>query len=106
LPNSRVRDILRSWDAYKRNAEPRRFEHHDYVDACLKRDYAPEVRLLCIDEFQDLSPVEYALYKLWRDSGEIDWIYVAGDVNQSIYSFRCATPFYLSATDVDGRQYL
>lgn len=106
LPNSRVREMLRAWDEYKRSADPRRFEHHDYVDACLNRDYAPEVRLLCIDEFQDLSPVEYALYKLWRDSGEIDWIYISGDVNQSIYSFRCATPFYLSATDVDGRQYL
>jgi DNA helicase-2/ATP-dependent DNA helicase PcrA len=109
LPNSRAREILRAWDEYKRdggNADLRRFEHHDYVDACLENGYAPGVRLLCIDEFQDLSPVEYALYKLWRDSGRIDWIYIAGDVNQSIYSFRCATPFYLSATDVDGRQYL
>jgi DNA helicase-2/ATP-dependent DNA helicase PcrA len=106
LPNSCVREILRAWDQYKRDARPRRFEHHNYVDACLERDYAPQVRLLCIDEFQDLSPVEYALYKLWRDSGRIDWIYIAGDVNQSIYSFRCATPFYLSATDVDARQYL
>lgn len=106
LPNRRVREILRAWDQYKRDAEIRRFEHHDYVDACLERDYAPDVRLLCIDEFQDLSPVEYALYKLWRDSGRIDWIYIAGDVNQSIYSFRCASPFYLSATDVDDRQYL
>jgi DNA helicase-2/ATP-dependent DNA helicase PcrA len=106
LPNARVREMLRAWDEYKRDADPQRFEHHDYVDACLERDYAPEVRLLCIDEFQDLSPVEYALYKLWRDSGNIDWIYIVGDVNQSVYSFRCATPFYLSATDVDARQYL
>jgi DNA helicase-2/ATP-dependent DNA helicase PcrA len=106
LPNSRIREILRAWKEYKQNARPHRFEHHDYVDACLEHDYAPEVRLLCIDEFQDLSPVEYGLFKLWRDSGNIDWIYIAGDINQSIYSFRCATPFYLSATEVDGRQYL
>lgn len=106
LPNSRVREILRAWDQYKRDADPRRFEHHDYVDACLNNGYAPDVCLLCIDEFQDLNPVEYALYKLWRESGRIDWMYIAGDVNQSIYSFRCATPFYLSATDVDDRQYL
>jgi DNA helicase-2/ATP-dependent DNA helicase PcrA len=106
LPNVRVREILRAWDQYKRDGNPRRFEHHDYVDACLKHDYAPDVRLLCIDEFQDLSPAEYGLYKLWRDSGRIDWMYIAGDVNQSIYSFRCASPFYLSATEVDKRQYL
>jgi len=106
LPNSRVRELLRAWDEYKREGVSRRFEHHDYVDICLEEGYVPDVQLLGIDEFQDLSPVEYALFKQWRDSGEIDWIYIAGDVNQSIYSFRCASPFYLSRTDVQERRYL
>lgn len=106
LPNSRIRELLRAWNEYKRDGMSRRFEHHDYVDICLEEGYVPDVRFLGIDEFQDLSPVEYALFKQWRDSGEIDWIYIAGDVNQSIYSFRCASPFYLARTDVDERRYL
>ena len=106
LPNSRIRQLLQAWDEYKREGEMRRFEHHDYVDICLENGYVPDVRLLGIDEFQDLSPVEYALFKQWRDSGKLDWIYIAGDVNQSIYSFRCASPFYLARTDVDERRYL
>lgn len=106
LPNSRVRELLRAWDEYKREGMSRRFEHHDYVDICLEEGYVPDVQLLGIDEFQDLSPVEYALFKQWRDSGEIDWIYIAGDVNQSIYSFRCASPFYLARTGVQERRYL
>lgn len=106
LPNNRVRELLRAWSEYKRERMSRRFEHHDYVDICLKEDYVPDVRFLGVDEFQDLSPVEYALFKQWRDSGKIDWIYIAGDVNQSIYSFRCASPLYLSRTDVDERRYL
>lgn len=106
LPNSRIRELLHAWDEYKREEMSRRFEHHDYVDICLEEGYVPDVQFLGIDEFQDLSPVEYALFKQWRDSGEIDWIYIAGDVNQSIYSFRCASPFYLARTDVQERRYL
>lgn len=108
LSNRRVRDLLQSWAEYKRGLDGsgRRFEHHDYVDICLEKGYTPDVDFFAVDEFQDLSPVEYALYKLWRDDGDINWIYIAGDVNQSIYSFRCASPLYLSQTDVDARRYL
>jgi DNA helicase-2/ATP-dependent DNA helicase PcrA len=106
LANSRIRELLQAWNEYKCERMSRRFEHHDYVDICLENGYVPDVRFLGIDEFQDLSPVEYALFKLWRDSGQLDWIYIAGDVNQSIYSFRCASPFYLARTDVDERRYL
>lgn len=106
LANSRTRTLLRAWDDHKRDHLSRRVEHHDYVDICLENGYVPDVRFLGIDEFQDLNPVEYALFKLWRDSGDLDWIYIAGDVNQSIFSFRCATPFYLARTAVDERRYL
>lgn len=108
LSNRRVRELLQTWEEYKHGGggAGRRFEHHDYVDICLGRGYTPDVDFFAVDEFQDLSPVEYALYKLWRDEGDIRWIYIAGDVNQSIYSFRCASPLYLSETDVDARRYL
>jgi len=106
LPNSRIRELLRAWSEYKSERMSRRFEHHDYVDICIEEGHVPDIRFLGIDEFQDLSPVEYALFKQWRDSGEIDWVYIAGDVNQSIYSFRCASPFYLARTDVQERRYL
>lgn len=106
LSDSRVRDLLQEWEDFKVEYEGRRFEHHDYVDICLENDYVPDVDFLGIDEFQDLNPVEYALFKQWRDSGELEWMCIAGDVNQSIYSFRCASPYYLQHTDVDERRYL
>jgi hypothetical protein len=84
LASSRVRALLQAWDDYKRERMSRRFEHHDYVDICLENGYVPDIRLLGIDEFQDLSPVEYGLFKQWRDSEDIDWIYIAGDVNQCV----------------------
>lgn len=105
LSPRRVESLLDAWDTYKRE-ESRSFEHHDYIDVCIENGYTPDVDFLGVDEFQDLSPVEYALFKQWRNSGDLTWVYICGDVNQSIYSFRCASPVYLSETDVDERRYL
>jgi superfamily I DNA/RNA helicase len=83
LSNRRIRDLLDAWESYKAD-NGKRVEHHDYVDLCIQHNYGPDVRLLAIDEFQDLAPAEYALYKQWRDEQNIDWIYIAGDVNQCV----------------------
>lgn len=110
LPRTTVEEFLKGWEEFKRTGRPDEgeplFEHPDYVDAAIDREYLPDARVLFIDEFQDLSPQEYLLYKTWRDSGEIDRIYIAGDSNQSIYSFRAGTPRYFEETPVDDVQML
>jgi DNA helicase-2/ATP-dependent DNA helicase PcrA len=94
--------LLESWDAFKReHYDKRRYEHSDYIHLAHRRGYTPDVSVLLVDEFQDLAPAEYRLYKLWRDSGPVEKLYVAGDPNQAIYSFRGATPYYFQNTDVD-----
>jgi len=106
LDHTRAVDLLREWEEYKRNGGAGgglpRYEHTDYVDVALERDYRPPASVLFIDEFQDLAPQEYALFKQWRDSGQFDRIYIAGDENQSIYSFRAGTPLYFEETDTDS----
>lgn len=99
---SRTVELLKEWDHYKGHAfELPLFEHSDYVNEAIERALVPGVDVLFVDEFQDLSPQEYLLFKTWRDSGEIETIYIAGDANQSIYSFRAGTPRYFTDTDVD-----
>ncbi|MGQ3723538.1 3'-5' exonuclease [Natrialba aegyptia] len=96
--------LLEAWDEYKRDpphVDMRLFEHGDYVALAADSGLVPPVDVLFIDEFQDLAPLEYRLYKLWRDSGELDRLYIAGDPNQSIYSFRGGTPYYFDRTDSD-----
>ena len=41
---------------------------------------------LLIDEFQDISPVQYELMKEWNRGGES--LFVIGDPDQAIYGFR------------------
>lgn len=106
LAGNTVRKLLEKWDSYKRDPpvyDFRLFEHGDYVEAVADAALTPAVDVLFIDEFQDLAPLEYRLFKLWRDAGDIGRIYIAGDSNQSIYSFRGATPYYFEETATDDR---
>ncbi len=43
-------------------------------------------RYLLVDEFQDISPVQYRLVRAWRELGRE--LFVIGDPDQSIYGFR------------------
>lgn len=102
IDGTRVIALLEEWDDYKRTEfNHRLFEHGDYVEYACEMGVVPGVDVLLIDEFQDFAPLEYQLYKLWRDAGTIDRIYLAGDPNQSIYSFRGGTLYYFENTDVD-----
>ena len=97
--------LFEAWDDFKQNVWERPLlEHTDYVDEAIDRGLVPPVSVLFIDEFQDLSPQEYLLIKTWRGSGEIDRMYLAGDVNQSVYSFRAARPVYFAETEADNEE--
>lgn len=103
--------LLKAWEMYKQAGREDEglplYEHYDYVTECVERGYAPDVDVLFIDEFQDLSPLEYKLYKVWRDRGKLERIYIAGDAQQSIYgSFRAARPEFFTETPVDREDVL
>lgn len=103
-----VPKLLRAWNDYKKDPpvegiDRRLFEHGDYVDLAYHAHLIPNASVLLIDEFQDLAPVEYRLYKLWRGANGIVQLYIAGDAQQSLYSFRGGTPVYFNETPADNR---
>jgi ATP-dependent exoDNAse (exonuclease V) beta subunit len=54
-----------------------------------------ELDLLVVDEFQDTSPIQLALFmQLAACAKETFWV---GDVKQAIYGFRCSDPELLTA---------
>lgn len=52
-----------------------------------------QYRFFTVDEFQDVSPLQHALLKLWL--GNRDDLCVVGDASQTIYSFAGASSAYL-----------
>jgi DNA helicase-2/ATP-dependent DNA helicase PcrA len=68
----------------------------DYSDMLLevhKTQLNPDARLLFVDEFQDLTPLQYEIVKLWKHGK--DEVILAGDDDQTIYSYAGASPKFL-----------
>ena len=64
---------------------------HPTVTATLSE----ELELLMVDEFQDTSPIQLALFlKLSQLANDVIWV---GDIKQSIYGFRGSDPTLMSA---------
>ncbi|MEM7340701.1 MAG: ATP-dependent DNA helicase UvrD2 [Actinomycetota bacterium] len=51
-------------------------------------------RHLCVDEFQDVNPLQYELLSHWR--GDRPDLFVVGDTNQAIYGWNGAEPDLLA----------
>jgi len=83
--------VLNNYEDFKNKGEI-----VDFIDMLLiayKKKHIVNSDILIVDEFQDLSPLQYELYKLW--SGGKKEVYLAGDDDQTIYRFICADAKYL-----------
>lgn len=65
-------------------------ENYPELAATVHQQY----RYFTVDEFQDVSPIQFELLRLWI--GNRDDVCVVGDPAQTIYSFTGATSRYLS----------
>jgi len=99
LRAARIIDLIEDWRDFKREHGVK--EHHDYVLDAANASYTPDCKVLVVDEMQDYSPLEYSVVRDWIDSGDLDHAILAGDENQSIYSFRLADPRYFTGREVD-----
>ncbi len=82
--------LVASWRDYK--AKGGYFEHEDYVELVIDRSVRPPASVILVDEFQDVSPAQDALIRQWIEHPDTVRVYVAGDQDQSIYSFRGCDP--------------
>lgn len=90
------------WRAYR--AKLGLMEYADTLERC--RAESPELpaRCLFVDEFQDVSPLQVALYEQWR--GQVERVYIAGDDDQCIYGFQGADHRYLRRASADETRFL
>lgn len=93
-------DLQRAYEKVK--DERRQLDFEDVLLACAGMlESEPRVaaavheqyRHLTVDEFQDVSPIQYRLLELWL--GDRKDFCVVGDASQTIYSFAGADPRYL-----------
>jgi superfamily I DNA/RNA helicase len=60
-----------------------------FLLSAVKRNQLKRVKYLLVDEFQDVSPLQYDIIKNWIPG--LSQTFLIGDSNQAIYGFRGAT---------------
>jgi superfamily I DNA/RNA helicase len=63
-------------------------------DNNLGNDWRKKTKYLLVDEYQDINQAQFELIKLLTE-GQTEGLFVVGDDDQSIYSFRGGTPKYI-----------
>jgi superfamily I DNA/RNA helicase len=84
-------EFIQGWEAYKRMRG--RVDYADMLIIAYRNGSQLPTTVLIVDEFQDLSPLMYSIYQKWSEGKEK--IFIAGDDDQSIYSFLGACPDHL-----------
>ncbi|MCE7734771.1 MAG: AAA family ATPase [Candidatus Heimdallarchaeota archaeon] len=84
-----IYDFIKEWQLFKKVNDY--FEFNDLLVHGLDHDLRTDV--LIIDEFQDLSALQYELINHWCTS--VDTVIIAGDYNQSVYGFQGGSPDFL-----------
>jgi DNA helicase-2/ATP-dependent DNA helicase PcrA len=88
------------WTHYKEANQI--FEFNDLLLFCYNNKIYPSCKILIMDEFQDFSPLQYEVFKIWSDHTNVSII--AGDPNQAIYGFQNSSPQFLMDFEATERE--
>ena len=83
-----VPEAIRGWRNYK--GEHGLVGFADMLERVKQRSLLPTVDHLVIDEFQDITQLQYEVYEEWRP--HMDRVIIAGDDDQVVYSWQGADP--------------
>jgi len=92
-----IPEAIRAWRAWK--GEHGLVGFADMLERVKQRSLLPNVDYLVIDEFQDITTLQYGVYEEWRP--HMDRVLIAGDDDQVVYAWQGADPDLLLDEDVD-----
>ncbi len=92
-----VPQVIRAWRKYKGDAGVIGFA--DMLERVQQRSLVPHVDYLVIDEFQDITTLQYAVYEEWKP--HMERVLIAGDDDQVVYAWQGADPNLLLDAQVD-----
>lgn len=92
-----VPEAIRAWRSYK--GEEGKIGFADMLERVAQRSLLPSVDFLVIDEFQDITTLQYDVYEEWKP--HMRQVLIAGDDDQVVYSWQGADPALLLDEQVD-----
>jgi DNA helicase-2/ATP-dependent DNA helicase PcrA len=97
-----VPEVIRGWRNYKGEHDLVGFA--DMLERVKQRSLLPNVEYLVIDEFQDITTLQYDVYEEWKP--HMQKILIAGDDDQVVYAWQGADPDLLLDEDVTDDEVL
>ena len=92
-----IPEAIRAWRAFKGDQGAVGFA--DMLERVASRSLVPSVDYLVIDEFQDITTLQYSVYEEWRP--HLERVLIAGDDDQVVYAWQGADPDLLLDTPVE-----
>jgi DNA helicase-2/ATP-dependent DNA helicase PcrA len=92
-----VPNVIRAWRSYK--GEHGLVGFADMLERVAERSLVPHVDYLVIDEFQDITTLQYEVYEEWKP--HMEGVLIAGDDDQVVYAWQGADPSILLEAAVD-----
>ena len=92
-----IPEAIRAWRAYKGDEGIIGFA--DMLERVQQRSLLPNVDHLVIDEFQDITTLQYGVYEEWKP--HMESVLIAGDDDQVVYAWQGADPNLLLDEEVD-----
>jgi DNA helicase-2/ATP-dependent DNA helicase PcrA len=92
-----IPEAIRAWRNWKGSHDLVGFA--DMLERVKQRSLLPNVDYLVIDEFQDITTLQYDVYTEWRP--HMKRVLIAGDDDQVVYAWQGADPDLLLEEDVD-----
>nr|WP_248895244.1 ATP-dependent helicase [Haloplanus sp. XH21] len=89
--------VIRAWRSYK--GEHGLVGFADMLERVAQRSLVPHVDYLVIDEFQDITTLQYDVFEEWKP--HMEGVLIAGDDDQVVYAWQGADPNILLDADVD-----
>ena len=97
-----IPEAIRAWRAYK--GEHGLVGFADMLERVKQRSLLPNVDYLIIDEFQDITTLQYDVYEEWKP--HMKKVLIAGDDDQVVYAWQGADPDLLLDTERDHDEVL
>ena len=91
-----VPEAIRGWRKYKGDNDVIGFA--DMLERVAQRSLLPNVDYLIIDEFQDITTLQYDVYEEWKP--HMQRVLIAGDDDQVVYAWQGADPDLLLEEEV------
>jgi len=93
-----IPEAIRAWRTYK--GDEGKIGFADMLERVEQRSLLPaSVDYLVIDEFQDITTLQYDVYQEWKP--HMKQVLIAGDDDQVVYSWQGADPALLLEEEVD-----